>query len=166
MKSLFASALAGLLLLHPGVGRADEPTGSRAAKSADTSNEARVARDARAVVALMEGSARGLADLLGKARRTGDTRSVRCVNESLSQANVLTRQAKERYGELVEAVQRRDEDAEARLLALIKEDRAMERDASRTAFACVGVVVLPRGKDVVTVQVTVDKGIAPEVRRD
>ncbi len=111
----------------------------------------------------MEGSARGLQDLLSKTRRTEDKRATACVSDSLSQANTLTRRAKDRYGMLREAVQHGDKPEQAHLLALIQEDRALEREAGNMAFACVGVVVAPRGKDLVTVKVTVDKDIPPEL---
>jgi hypothetical protein len=162
MKRLLASSLLGALVLTTGVGWADGPSGARVAKSSESSDESRAVKDGRAVLGLMEGSARGLSDLLGRARRTQDTRAIACVSDSLSQANVLTRRAKERFGMLREAVQRGDASTQALLLALMQEDRAMEREATKTAFACVGVLTVPRGKDLVTVKVIVDKSIPPE----
>ncbi len=111
---------------------------------------------------MMEGSARGLQDLLSKTRRTQDVRATACVSDSLSQANVLTRRAKDRYGLLREAAQRGDQASQAHLLAQIQEDRTLEREAGKTAFGCVGVMIVPRGKDLVVVKVTVDKEIPPE----
>ena len=157
MHRLIASGLFALVVLHAGTSRADGES-----RESRESGETRATRDGRAVVAMMEGSARGLADLLSKTRRTDDPREIACVSDSLSQANVLTRRAKERYGKLREAVARGDQPAQAYLLALLQEDRAMEREATRTAFACVGVLTVPRGRDLVTVKVTVDKNIPPE----
>ena len=167
MQRLLATGLIASLVLTAGVGHADvEMTAQGApalARNAGAGDESRAARDGRAVVAMMEGSARGLQDLLAKARRTQDARATACVSDSLSQANVLTRRAKDRYAMLREAVQRGDPAEQAHLLAQMKEDRALEREASKTAFACVGVMVVPRGRDLCVVKVTVDKSIPPEL---
>ena len=162
MQRLLASGLIASLVFTAGVGLADGPSGALAAKTAGATDESRAARDARAVVAMMEGSARGLQDLLSKTRRTQDVRATACVSDSLSQANVLTRRAKDRYGMLREAVHRGDQAEQAHLLAQIKEDRTLEREAGKIAFGCVGVMIVPRGKDLVVVKVTVDKEIPPE----
>ncbi len=162
MHRLLASGLLASLVFTAGVGLADGPSGALAQKTAAPSDESRAARDARAVVFMMEGSARGLQDLLSKTRRTQDVRATACVSDSLSQANVLTRRAKDRYGLLREAAQRGDQASQAHLLAQIQEDRTLEREAGKTAFGCVGVMIVPRGKDLVVVKVTVDKEIPPE----
>ena len=150
MKRMLASGLLAALVLTAGVG------------IADTKADSPAAIDARGVVATMEGSARGLQDLLSKTRLTNDKRAAACVSDSLSQANALTRRAKERFQLLRDAGQRGDAATEAILLAQIQEDRALERQAGNIAYACVGVGVVPRGRDVVTVKVTIDKSIPPE----
>jgi hypothetical protein len=150
MKRFAASGLLAALVMIAGVGHAD-------AKA-----ETRAAFDARGVIATMEGSARGLQDLLSKTRLTQDKRATACVNDSLSQANALTRRARERFLLLRDAGQRGDQATEALLLAQIKEDRALERQAGNAAYACVGVMAVPRGHDLVTVKVTIDKNIPPE----
>jgi hypothetical protein len=120
--------------------------------------------DGRKIVGMMEWSAHGIAALLRNVRRTNDGRAIACVNESLSEADTLTRRAKDHLRELADATERGDTASEAHLLAILKEERAVQRDAANRALGCVGVTSAPKGKDVVTVSVTIDKTLPPEPR--
>jgi hypothetical protein len=157
MRRLLAITLSGLVLCSSAVGRADEaalqgPRGERAES------------DARKIVGMMEWSAHGVAALLRNTRRTNDARAIACVNESLSEADTLTRRAKDHLHELADAGLRGDAASEAHLLSVLKEERAVQRDAANRALACVGVTSAPKGKDVVTVSVTIDKTLPPETK--
>jgi hypothetical protein len=159
MRKILASGLFALGVLSSGVVSADEPA-PRAAKSVQIQSSA--LKDAHHLIAFMEGSAHGVADLLKRTRPGGDARATACVNESLSQVDVLMRRAKERAHVLADAVARGDAEDQERLSGLIRDDRERQREVVKAAFACVGVTQAPRGKDIVIVQVTIDKTLPPE----
>jgi hypothetical protein len=144
--------LFGLVVCAPAIGRAEDAPGAGE----------RAQSDARKIVGMMEWSAHGVAALLRNVRRTNDTHAITCVNESLSEADTLTRRAKDHMRELADAAQRGDAATEAHLLSILKEERAVQRDAANRALACVGMTNAPKGKDVVTVSVTIDKSLPPE----
>jgi hypothetical protein len=158
MRGILAFVVFSCVAFSAAVSHADDTGASRVAPRAEPRAEA----DGRKIVGMMEWSAHGVAALLRDVRRSKDARAIACVNASLSEADTLTRRARDHLRELSNAMQRGDEASAVHFLAVLKEERAVQRDVTNEALACVGASAAPKGKDVVTVSVTIDKTLPPE----